>query len=201
MKNPIGFIVCICLASILLPGAASAVVLDVVDGKLRGASDVDVDGVFYDVGFADGLFADIFGPAPEFVASSFFDTRKFSEALLASVLVDGPLGNFDSQPDLVFGCPDPSYCTIETPFAVSSIFPYTVSAGSATNLNIDSDTSTDNLRRPGTQSTVGRTRVFAVWTEAAIIAPVPEPGSFSLLALGLVSLIWNRSRRGIAAVR
>lgn len=176
------------LALILIaaPLGANAVPI-VVGGQLVGATAVDVSGTLYDVDFVDGIFNDIFGATPSFVADSFFAARQFGDALLNSVLLDGPLGMFDSRPELTIGCPDTTYCEILTPYAIGSVFPFDVSTNAAINLNIDSDNALNNFERSSTLSSVGRTYVWAVWTPTPVVVPVAEPGSLLMLATGLLA--------------
>ena len=81
--------------------------LVVNSGILEGATGVDVGGTDYDVTFMDGTCIDLFNGC-DAVSDFTFQTQaaaaQAATALLSSVLVDGPAGNFDTQPNLTLGC-------------------------------------------------------------------------------------------------
>ena len=47
-------IIVLAVGLVLMASGAQAVTLDVVGGQLMGATDVEIDGSFFDVEFADG---------------------------------------------------------------------------------------------------------------------------------------------------
>ena len=102
-----------------MAGSAEASAILIVDsnGILLGATGVTVDGAPYDVEFLDGTCVAVFSGCD--VASDFqFQTQGAAgvaaQALLDQVLLDGPLGQFDSSPALTNDCSRP---TLPPPYA------------------------------------------------------------------------------------
>ena len=83
-------------------------------GILTGARNVDVGGFFYDVKFVDGTCHDVFAGCDalsDFQFETFEGAVAAADALLKQVFVDVPsAGNFDTHPELTFGCTDASLC-------------------------------------------------------------------------------------------
>ena len=76
---------------------------------LLGATEVNVDGILYNVTFEDGTCAAVFGTCDEngFEFNDFNTARSAGQALLDQVFIDDPLlGLFDTRPELAFGCED-----------------------------------------------------------------------------------------------
>jgi len=99
-------------------GGTQAAVLHVTDGILTGASDVLVNGIFYEVEFVDGtcisLFPSSYGApdcAPPFLSKR-VQARQAARALIDQVFLDGPKGPFDTSPALTRGCSDPDVCNV-----------------------------------------------------------------------------------------
>jgi hypothetical protein len=177
------------------PGV-SAATLTVTSGILTGAQNVTVGGSLYDVVFVDGTCAAVFDgcddPA-DFIFSSITTAVEASQALLDQVFLDDPLGNFDSNPNLTFGCSGTFSCQALTPFLVSGINMF---AGDAQNydtsgLGTDGAAGISTLNADLSQTGA---KVFAKWTPAAP-TPVPEPASLTLLGLGLTAIAASRRRR------
>ena len=128
------------LASLTLTSAASALELIVDDqGILWGAKDVVISGKLYDVEFLPDarlihIPRDLPGHCPTVFngcdsAEDFFFTERLdaiaaAQALLNQVLIDGPLGNFDSSPEKVANCAVTYINDLDSPCAVA--FPYYV---------------------------------------------------------------------------
>jgi hypothetical protein len=86
-----------------------------------GASGVDVGGTFYDVQFLDGTCIDLYNGCDD-VSDFTFQTQAAAilaaQALLDQVILDGGVGQFDSQPGLTFGCISLAvFCDVLTPYA------------------------------------------------------------------------------------
>ena len=112
--------------SILIGSSAQAAsfTLD-ANGILLGAKDVIVNGSPYDVDFIEGTCAEVFGAcdAAHFTFMTEADAHAASLALLNQVLLDGPLGNFDSELTLTHGCInalDIDQCFAITPYGMFS---------------------------------------------------------------------------------
>ena len=105
---------------VLVAGGAQAVTLDVIGGQLMGASNVLVDGSFYDVQFLDGTCIERYNGCDD-VSDFTFQTQASavlaSQALLDQVFLDGVEGQFDSDPGLTRGCGG-YRCRTHTPFIV-----------------------------------------------------------------------------------
>jgi hypothetical protein len=88
------------LALACAPGV-SAATLTVTGGILTGATNVDVGGSFYDVVFVDGTCAAVFNGCDDptdFIFPTSATAVAASQALIDQVFLDGPLGQFDSNP-------------------------------------------------------------------------------------------------------
>jgi hypothetical protein len=91
------------------------------DGRLNGATGVQIEGNFYDVRFVDATCAVVFDGCDitNFVFTTETAALAASRALLDLVLTDVPnVGNFDSVPTLTNGCIFPANCWILTPYAI-----------------------------------------------------------------------------------
>lgn len=195
-----------CLSGIVFPLKASAVTLNLdSNGYLIGASEVDVKGVLYDVAFVQGSCFEVFGdcddPFSDFMFTSVEDGNAASGALLAQVFVDGPLGNFDTDLDLM-GFSGTEATIIFTPNSLNPLFPgagpdfTSVGGSSAHNLSEEADdrvsssfllTSSvfDSTRF---DETLGGAYFWADWTLSQP-APVPVPAAFWLFGTALIGLV------------
>jgi hypothetical protein len=116
-----------------------------------------------------------------------------SQALLDQVFLDGALGNFDSLPQLSFGCSDPSVCHVLTPHGFTVSNPGiidTLDVRNLASLTPDNDTilMKDNVVTLDLATSTNFT--YAVWS-----SPVPEPSTALLMGFGLTGLSWAGRRR------
>ncbi|MBG6174965.1 hypothetical protein IWQ55_002790 [Labrenzia sp. EL_208] len=186
-------------------GLAATVQLNVVGGQLLGARNVDVNGTFYDVEFVDGTCVALFNGCTS--ASDFdFSTRTLAIAaatsLMNTVFLDGPLGDFDSDPALTAGI-EPStldFGFIGVPY---EFLPGSVSAGTISFWNESGDTdnlSTTSRIKLTTDTSKFDELVFARFTPSQITA-VPLPASGLLLFAGLAGLGLGQARRKTGEAR
>ena len=121
----------------LTPAAQAAVILNISNGQLIGAQNVNVRGTLYDVSFADGTCVELYSgcddPLTDFTFSDFDSAFDAGVALLEQVFLDTVDGMFDSRPELTRGCENPVTCFAVIPFARSG-FDYLAQV--AENLNI-----------------------------------------------------------------
>jgi hypothetical protein len=173
---------------------AEPVLLVDASGFLTGARHVAVGGTFYDVSFIEGTCSEVFAgcdDASDFQFATDEDASAAAGALLGRVFVDVPsVGRFDTQPELTFGCTDPSLCIAAIPAGIGSpggvVFgqlAYNTARGDlVTNFNFlfDFNASADE---------------GAVWARFTPAAPVPEPGSLLLVGSGLSAAVATLRRR------
>jgi len=189
--------------------STAATSLDIRDGQLYGAKNVDVHGTFYDVTFADGTLVELYGEADEnsdfvFAASGDLNTAAqlaydASQALLDQVLI----GIYDTTASLTYGIYNPhplAQGSIVTPFWLLN--PGSVGVRVAINGPGIADVVASGSQPPnfdtawwGKNPVIGEdadATVIAVWSLAT---PVPIPGTGLVLGMGLVVLAGLRTRR------
>ena len=181
------------LAVLAFSGPSSAAPTLVVDtnGILTGARDVLVDGVLYDVDFRDGSCIALFSgcdSVSDFVFQTQASARLASQALLASVLVDGAAGNFDTAVQLTNGCTSQFGCQVWTPYALVSGAAPSALAGNAPNESGDAVFLAAIL--VSNDTTTSGVQTFALWSRA-----VPEPSTIACLGLGGLALFVAGRRR------
>ncbi len=149
---------------------------NVVLGELIGAFDVNVAGTLYDVEFVEGTCTAVYHGCNEvfdFRFTNVVDATRAANALLDQVLLDTVAGNFDSFPDLVFGCAHPALCGAQIPFALPDALNVTVASA----VNSSAETSDaplvldrDRLLDTGTD-TLHEFATWAIWTPVPTATP------------------------------
>ena len=165
--------------------------LDIRNGELYGAFDVDVNGVLYDVAFLEGTCPDLFGGCDEQLDFPTVGSAG-AQALLDQVFIDSPLGLFDINPTLTYGCNSPGGCTILTPAGLHANGQSYGTASAYNSLheyndypyNLQRNLTFDTNPIPGYESY--DSMVFAVWSEATA---VPIPAAVWLFGTGLIGLV------------
>ena len=186
---------CLALAATTILAAlpASAVVLLTSGGQLTGATGLMVNGTSYNVSFAPQTCA------PDNCTSPITDEATAiaaAQALLDQVLVDGPLGQFDSDPALTFGCSDPDECNIYL------VYDYDAATDTSLYLGVYNtpDEGDDEVYGPlgyAGESTyeTDTYETYAYFSLSALPpADVPAPAALGLLGLGALTLAARRRR-------
>jgi hypothetical protein len=200
------------LGLLFVVSISHAATLDIRDGRLFGASDVDVDGVFYDVAFLDGTLAELYDGADQnadfpFAASGELNASSYLAYAASQALHDQVfIGIYDTNPTLINGIYATSATTkahILTPFWI--INSNSIRAKNATNSS-DGIFGSDQIYNTGIApdfdtawwvkdpnvNDENDATVIAVWSSAS---PVPIPGAVWLLGTGLASLAGIKTRR------
>lgn len=180
----------------LVAAAANATPTLVVDGgELVGAKGVLVEGSLYDVAFTDGACYGLYGlcnSADLFPFNTHEAATAASTALMDQVFVDGPLGNFDTDPGLTAGISAGTvFASIITPYGLQSSTLKIVFLQQSVDEAFDY-TAVSTLPGTTTNTTIYSGDVFAVWSPSA---PVPEPTETALLLTGLGLLSLRAARR------
>lgn len=170
-----------------------AVILDIQNNQLYGATGVVVNGREYDVSFTDGIFSNVYDitrpdvdiPRADITSSS---VDLYTQALLEQVFT----GLYDINPIRTNGCGDPNICIIAVPYNFGSTM---VFEGDAWNWADESKDMFDQRGWDITSDTVKDIhRTFAVFSEGIPVAVtvVPEPSTNSLFLIGLVAVFFFR---------
>jgi len=184
------------LALLFTPTMALSMSLTVEDGKLVGATGVEVDGKSHSVTFVDGTGVDIFHGADD-ISDFVFQTRTQADNA-STALINQVFSVYTGQLTSIRGIEnDDPTANIFTPFETrvssldSSIF-FSAVVFSAT----DGVTSHANMVVLGAglptywDLATDPNAVYAVWTPTT----VPEPPEIMLIVFGLIGLWWGRMK-------
>jgi len=206
LNNPLTRMILTGIAVIVLSvSAAQATAVLLVDstGQLTGAQNVDVRGRLFDVTFVDGTCISVFDGCDALsdfdFSNSEIDAMSAATALLDQVFIDGPgTGQFDSRPDLTFGCSNSSICRTAIPYRLDTSR-HPISTKTAINWN--SPSRDQQLDLALTRSFDTNSNSQLVWARFSPTPPqiitVPEPMTFLLYALGLTVMTGVRRQRRI----
>lgn len=184
----------------ILTGASAAIatpILQVTNGTLTGALNVDVGGALYDVQFMDGSCDTLFGgcTAQNFTFTTAAAALTASQSLLDMVFIDVGIYTFDHDPQYTRGCTNVAECRTFTPYSLTGLG--LAEVASAVNYNpitTNSDGVMTTSIPPSADLTSEANRTYAVWTPTVVTA-VPEPTTSALMAAGLFAATAFRRRR------
>ncbi len=190
------------LASLAATSSLAATVqLNVVGGQLLGARNVDVNGMLYDVEFVDGTCVALFDGCDgesDFAFSTFQQARAAAQSLLDTVFLDGPLGDFDSDPDLTAGIEKSRFGNtgdVLVPYGIDPAQPIAFQSAFLRNRS-DPNDGVGASFAPGLRSfdfTNINTSTFARFSPSQIaVVPLPPGGLLLLAALAGLGLVRAR---------
>lgn len=191
-----GFLACL---------SANAATLNVVNGQLFGASELNIDGALFDVEFLDGSCSELFNGCNPSVDSGITDFQQATaagEALLEQVFIDTGDGDFDSNPTLTNGCLGLTSCKVVVPFGASDQLFASATAINFSSLaelvgGVDSVESEITLGNNLFSTSADTETTFAVLT-LITPAPVPLPASLYLFTAGLFCMKQRLRRRAVS---
>ena len=169
------------------PSAVQAASPVLVDGKLRGASNVDVDGMLYDVEFVEGTCISVFDgcdSADDFAFGDLATATAASQALVDQVFLDRAEGAFDTDASITYGCTNPGLGSVQSPYSLvdDDHIGVGIALNASTEVN-DGIADGSTLKTADSSVGAGQFYVFGVWTPAAAVTPLPGPGLIVGLAL------------------
>ena len=178
----------------LTTGTANAATLVVEgDGILTGAKGVTIGNRIYDVEFREGTCAQVYGTCtkPSFAFEFMSDAQAAAAVLLDQVFVDGPLGRFDSNPALTFGCADTVCNTLITYGNGGNLSFF---AGVVANRDVDQDITMSTARAVQLNSASLPNYNFARFTFVGVV-PEPETWATMLVGFGMIGATTRYRRK------
>lgn len=157
-------------------------------GQLTGATGVDVGGLLYDVSFAQ---CTVSGGSFTAACTPYFhtatDAAAAAQALLDELFIDGPDGQFDSNPQATLYCTTSTICMMAVPY--TSAIDSEAAFNSAT---------TDNVSYA---PWVYNGSEFIVPLNVAVFSrTVPEPATWAMMLLGFAAIGASARRRSLGLV-
>ena len=180
----------IALIAIASFSAKAAVSLNISNGILMGANNVDVKGTLYNVAFTDDD-TEVMAKMP---ISQSFDAAVASQALLDQVLI----GKYDDLTHLTNGCSFDGFCYIMTLAYVEPTSYYNLVFVSALNFGGYYSGSPDMLQSgTGHGSNAAGAAEHGEWFTNAVwtVAAVPEPSSLAMLMTGFLAMFGIARKR------
>ncbi len=172
-------------------GSAAGLILD-SSGQLQGATHVVVGADLYDVEFLDTscilAFSGCDNAVEDFAFTTVAQATSAAQALLDQVLLDGPDGLFDTDPELANGCSDVRICLFYVPHGFNSSG--SVSNRIAYNYAVPgaADLVGIGVIGPGGSMSAVDNSVYARFT----LAPIPEPATLGLFVTAVAGLFSAR---------
>ena len=182
------------VAACMSPAAGTTLIVN-GSGELTGATGVVINGSTYNVTFAEGSCAGLFGgctTVSDFTFQSLGDAQAAAQALLDQVLIDSGQGQFDTDYSLTFGC------GTNNGLACAVLIPYATD-GSAVSVAEALNTPTTDLSSVQANPSInfdtsgGPQYVYALFTSAAA---VPEPSTWLLMLMGFGAIGMTVRRKG-----
>ena len=180
---------------LLCAAPASAAVIIVVGGQATGVNAVTVGSTTYNVTFAEGTCAGLFGGCDS-LSDFTFQTQADAQAAGAALLAAIVGSSFDTDPGTTFGCIGAENCSMLIPFSLGNLGFEAVSAlnGSAVN-------STAVVLSASTTTFDTGTSITRVWALFGPATAVPEPSTWAMMLLGFAGIgLAMRRRRKRAAL-
>jgi len=169
-------------------------------GQLFGASNVNVDGNIFNVEFLEGscvsLFTGCDNPS-DFDFGDQIGAVAAAQALLDSVIINGPLGNFDNDPSLTRGLNVFDVGSIRIPYQRNLGFNFLLASANNREPSFGADDVTLGSGDPRTNLTAFSRFTYAKFTQISVSA-VPLPAALPLMGAGFAALGfmgWRRKRK------
>ncbi|MDH5446466.1 MAG: PEP-CTERM sorting domain-containing protein [Gammaproteobacteria bacterium] len=193
------------MALLFSASASAAPIYEMTNGILTRITDVEVNGMFYDVSFQNGSFNSIYGSADNLTFTTGAGAVAASNVLLSLmgenvVGSDGLTYDFEHGNWLVNGCANYIYCDMMTTYnavtdALGNGRAYHVYARNFNDLYASPGADSDFVMYGGLPSTYVTNRwpwyTYAIWTKSTL---VPEASSLLLLGVGLLGMSFARRR-------